>query len=123
MAANYNINIEQGSTFELPLMFTMAGAPIDLTGYTFAGKIRETTSSPSAVANFSFAIANQFTNPGEVTASLSAATTAAIPAAVASASNPRPNKTYIFDIEATKPDLSVHRFIQGNAVLSPEVTK
>lgn len=122
-AAKFNINIEQGATFELNCtMRDSNNALVDLTGWTFSGKIKETLASQNAVANFSFTIANQGTDPGEFLISLSAAVTAAIPVSLRPGAD-RPITQYFYDIEATKPDSKIDRMFEGKAFVSPEVTK
>ena len=122
-AAKLDINIEQGATFSMSCtMKDSAGATVDLTGWTFSGKIKETLASSSSVASFTITLANQITDQGEFTITLSAATTAAIPV------NVRPNQDriltqYFYDIEATKPDTTIDRIFEGKAFVSPEVTK
>ena len=122
-AAKYNINIEQGATFTLNCtMEDSAGTPVNLTGYTFSGKIRETIASPSHVAAFTFTLLNQGTSPGQFTVVLSSAITAAIPCNLRPNAD-RPLTQYFYDIEVLKTDSTTDRVFEGKAFVSPEVTR
>lgn len=122
-AGKLNLNIEQGATFFKT--FTLKdslGVEINLTGYTFSGKIRQRYDAPSVVATFTCAVLNQTSFEGQFTITLTAAETAAIPV--------DPSKTvlrdlteYLYDIEAIKPDSTVDRILEGKALVSPEVTR
>lgn len=118
-----NLLIEQGATFSRLLTIKDdLGALIDLTGYQFSGMVRKGCGDTAAVASFSFSIADQVTNKGEVTFSLTPTQTSAIPTPGNSAPN-RKNSLYTFDIEMTRVDLVVIRLLQGTVEVSPEATK
>jgi len=123
MAVEKNYDIAQGSDFELLLTFTDGnGALINLTGYTFAGKIRRKTQDATAVASFTFTVANQTTNTGEVTVTLPAATSSAIQ--LDPSDNYKRKITYFsYDMERTRGDGNVFRFREGIIAMSPEVTR
>lgn len=118
------MKIEQGATFEKTFTLKDSSAvKIDLTGWTFAGKIRHRYDAPSVVATFSAAVAsNQVTNKGEFTVSLTAAQTAAIPVDESETID-RDLTEYLYDIEATKPDTKIDRVLEGKVLVSPEVTR
>jgi hypothetical protein len=121
-AANLDINIEQGATYSLLLTFKdSSNVEVNLTGYTFSGKIKETFSSDTVVS-FTCTLGNQTTNTGEVTISLTAVETAAI-SVKSSKGSQRTLTQYFYDIEAVKPDASIDRVLEGKAFVSPEVTK
>ena len=115
-AGKYNISMDQGATFQLKL--TIKGGdpavPLDITSWTFAGKIRKSYNTPELAA-FSFDIQDQITNTGEVVISMSSADTGAIPAEA-------PTSNYVYDIEATNGG-SVTRILQGAVSFSAEITK
>lgn len=122
-AANLDLQIEQGATFSRTLTLKDAqGVKLDLTGWTFRGQVRTSLAAVSSLAAFTFAIANQITNPGEVSFSLSDVTTSGLP--VTQPSDPsRPETVYIYDIEAVDDSLVVYRLLQGQVYVSPEVTR
>jgi hypothetical protein len=118
-AGTKNIVIEQGSTFSMKMTFTdSVNAPIDVSSWTFKGQIKESASSTTTTADFSFANSS---NTNDKVVTLSPLITAGIPAA-ASTGATKKNKIYAYDIEATKGDGTVVRILQGTATLSPEVT-
>ncbi len=121
-AANLDIVIEQGATFRRTFIISSNNTPIDLTGESFRGKIRETASSSASLADFVLTLKDQLTNPGEVEWVLSATNTASIPA-VTSESATRAISTYCYDIERVYANGDVDRVFQGLVKFSPEVTK
>jgi hypothetical protein len=121
MATSLDLTIEQGATFKRVIkLYDSAGTAIDLTGKTFAGQLRKTYSELPSTA-FTFTLANQTTNPGEVEISLTAAQTRALKV------NPATNHykcttPYAYDIEMTVGS-DVSRILEGTAHISPEVTR
>ncbi len=125
------MNIEQGATYTLDLTFSANGVGIDQTGNTFTGQVRERYNSSSVLGSFTITLKNQITNPGEITVTLPAATSAAFPAlepdddcSDCSEQPPSRRLSYFeYDIERTNVDLTVDRILQGLVIMSPEVTK
>lgn len=121
-AANYNFTIEQGATFSKVITWKdSTGAGINLTGYTVTGKIKRRTTDQTALATFTATLANQGSNPGQFTLSLSATETAALP----TASGPTAEKVLlecVYDIEASSGG-TVYRLLEGIASVSPEATR
>lgn len=121
-AATYNFTIEQGATFSKVINWKdSAGAGINLTGYTITGKIKRKTSDQTALATFTATLANQGTNPGQFTLSLTAAQTEALP----TVTGPTAQKALlecVYDIEATT-GTTVYRLLEGIVSISPEATK
>jgi hypothetical protein len=121
--ATYDIDVKQGSTYELLITIKDPNdTEIDLTGHTFRGQIRTSTSDSTIQAAFSFVLADQVTNTGEVTATLSASATAAI----SLPENDKPTRKItkmIYDIESEDAGGIVTRWLEGDANISPEVTK
>lgn len=121
-AGNLDILIEQGASFELQMTLKdETGTPIDLTGHVFKGQVRKTYSDSTVLAEMSFVLADQGTDPGKVTASLTDTQTSALPVDAADGPD-RPNFKYIYDIESGLAGKR-YRWIQGAANISPEVTK
>lgn len=121
MAAGvYDIYIEQGATFSLTTTIKdKNGVPIDLTGSTFAGKIRAYPASLTVIAVL--VCTPNLANPGELDIVISAANTALIPAPN-TADIPQELTQYFYDINWTKPDTTVSRLLMGAVNVSPEVT-
>ena len=109
-AGKYNIQIEQGSTWELRLEVDVtAGVDKDLSGYTLASKIGKSFYDTSPIT-LTTAFVQQ--SQGIFTISLSAAQTAALDAA----------HEYVYDVEITSASGVVTRMLQGRATISPGIT-
>lgn len=122
-AAKLNITIEQGATFfRTVTVKDSAGDPIDITGWTLRGQVRESQSADTPLASFVCAILDQITNTGEATFSLSATVTAAMPEATYIKPSLK-NSLYLYDLEVEKPGGEVIRLLQGVVTFVPEVTK
>lgn len=122
-AANVNLKMEQGAQFYRRLTFSENSVPVDLTGWSFSAQMRETLPSTAIAATFTTTILDQVTNTGEMTLTLTAAETSAIVLNAVSTGTNRKVSKYVYDLEATKPDGSVDRILQGSVELSPEVTR
>lgn len=123
-AAQYNMNVNQGEDFELQIIIKDdTGTPIDLTGNSYAGQIRKEYDSSSVAANFVCTIGDQITDPGLLFVRLPNSTTSAIPCDPATEENPRPVTKFIYDLEETKPDLTITRILEGIVNVSPNVTR
>ncbi len=121
-AAITSLTIEQGATFLRTITIQDATpTAIDITGWSFAAKMGKKTSTSSADKK-SFTCTITDAANGVMTISMTSAQTAAIDAGTAE-SSPRPTKTYVWDLEATKPDGTVIRILEGTVLVSPEVTK
>jgi hypothetical protein len=122
MAAQYELNIDQGANFLITLTIKdETGATMDLTGFTFRGKIKTSFSDSVAVANFSFKILDQVTSRGLVEVSLTDTETAAL---VAPAQGTvRTLTKMVYDIESEDGSGFVRRWLEGDVLVSPEVTK
>jgi hypothetical protein len=112
MAAGlYNIIIQQGSTFDYQIgVKDPSGIPIDLTGAVIRGMIRGTYNDVSPLATFTINCPTP-TN-GIFHIMLSAAVTALFNFTKA-----------LYDIEIAYPNGTTDRILQGNVILSREVTK
>jgi len=119
-AGQLNLTIEQGASFLK--IFTVKdheGTPIDLTGFSLRGQIRETYSASSVIASFSFEIHEPLA--GKFKMKLTPAQTAAIPVETAVSYKKTPNR-YAYDVELVTDTGEVERLVEGIASISPEVT-
>ena len=109
MANKYNLTIKQGATFTQNIVVkNAAGAVIDLTGYSGRADMRKEYTSSNGT---SFTVAITTPSNGTVTLSLTAEQTAALDA-----------DRYVYDVELVS-GATVHRIVQGNATVFPEVTR
>ncbi len=109
-AGKFNITIEQGATFSKTLTIKDAnGDAINLTGKTFASKLRRKPTDATAAATFTFTVVNAAA--GQVRWSMSATTTAGL----------IPEYHY-YDLEMTD-GATVTRLMEGTAFVKFEVTK
>jgi hypothetical protein len=109
-AGRYDIKIEQGATFSLPITVQdSSGSVIDLTGATPRGQLRLNYASPRALATFAVSGSMSL---GTFTCSLTPETTAALPAGNA-----------VYDVEIAYSATSVDRLLEGTVTISPEVTR
>jgi len=113
-AGQHDITIEQGATFQLNLVWTYDGDPIDLTGYTARMQVRRTHKSDSALLSFT-------TENGAITLG-GVAGTIAIQGA-ATLTDDVPAKPCVYDLEMVSAGGIVTRLIEGAATVTPEVTR
>ena len=110
MAIYSNLNIDQGSTFDIKVDITDAEDGIlNLTNYTVAGQIRKNFSYSTAVA-FVASVFN--TSAGTIKLLLDASTTNAMKAG-----------RYVYDVEITSSTGVVTRVLEGQVEVSPGVTR
>lgn len=122
-SGNYDLKIEQGATFRITIDLTdSTGAGVNLTGSTFAGKIKKKYTDKDGLVSFTFTTANQTTNAGRFYLSLTSTQTAALFVNPINTAD-RPATEYIYDIEITYTSGDTDRIMQGKVLLSPEVTK
>jgi len=111
MAAGiYNLNIEQGSSWELRLeVDSSSDTDMNLTGYTIASKIGKSYYD---------------TNPISLTTDILSATTGYFKIALSSTQTADLDAAheYVYDVEITSPVGTVTRLIQGRATVSAGVT-
>ena len=109
-AGKHNILIEQGATFAKTLTIKDAtGDPINLTGKTFASKLRRRPTDVNAAGTFTFTVINAAL--GTVSWTMPATTTAGIVA-----------EPHYYDVEMTEGS-TVTRLMEGTAFVNFEVTK
>jgi len=111
-AALLNILVEQGATFSRTLTVYATGTtPLDLTGQTLHGQLRKNLTDTSIAGTFTFVLADQTTNPGVATWTMSATDTALLPP-----------QTLRYDVELVDGS-TVTRILEGEAFVSGEVTR
>lgn len=123
-AAEQDILIEQGASFSMFMTVRDESfQPIDITEYTFRGKIKKDFSDSAAQAEFTFVKLDQTqeASKGKVEIKLSSTQTAAIETNSKGLS--RTIVKMVYDIESQTPAGFVTRWLQGIAKISPEVTK
>lgn len=111
MAANLNLSIDQGSTYELVLtVYQPDGSAMDLTGYAVRGQIRPTVASDTVAAEFTGSVLDPATD-GKLKVALTEEQTTALDLA-----------QYVYDVEIYATGY-VKRVIQGKVAVSFEVTR
>ena len=109
MSGKYNIVAEQGATFNLNFRVETDGTPWNLTGYTFAMQVRRSTSASTTLLNLTSAT---MTSVGHVSATVSAATMADVPAG-----------RWVYDIELRSSGGEVTRILEGRFIVTAQVTQ
>jgi len=113
-AGEYDIDIEQGSGFSLPLVYEAPeGSPVDFTGSTARMHVREKYSSPTTLIELTTANGRiQLGDDGSIDLSLTAAVTAALKFTQA-----------VYDLEIVPPVGEPYKVIRGNVYLKREATR
>ena len=110
MAIIANLYIDQGTDYTITVDVTdSAGDILDLTGYTATAQIRKTYTSSSLSATFTTSIAAA---AGQVTISLTDTQTSALEAG-----------RYVYDLNIESAGGVKTRVIEGQAVVTPGVTR
>ena len=110
-AANYDLTIDQGSTFVIDITISESGSVKDLTGYSARAQMRTTKSSSQVAESFSCTI--PIPANGIVKMELSSASSSAMVAGL-----------FFYDLEIyTAGDTIVKRLIEGKVTLNQEVTR
>lgn len=114
MAVSYNVTIDQGADWYLDVTYDNPnGTPVNLTSYTAALQLRSLPESATAVLSLSTGSGITITGASGLVAIRATATqTRAID-----------EGTYFYDLEITSLQSVVTRLIQGQAVVTPEVTR
>lgn len=120
MGATYDMYINQGENYAIQLVIKdQAGDPIDITGDTFEGQIRDKYDASSIAATFVF---ENGPSTGSLFVKLSSEATGDIPCAPGTMQNKRPVTEFVYDIERHSSG-AVTRILEGSAFVSPEVTR
>jgi hypothetical protein len=110
-AANYDLVVDQGSTFAIDLTVKVAGVAKDLTGYAARAKIKSSKSTSVVSAEFTCTIPAP-TSDGIVKMELLPAVTSAL----------APGQ-YFYDLEIhTADNITVKRLIEGTVNLTAGIT-
>jgi hypothetical protein len=113
-AGKYDIIIEKGSTWGLPIIVQDQNKqPIDLTGYYAQGSVRKGYKDVDVIV--SFAQSGTLDSSGSFSMTLSASQTAALPVTPA-----------IYDIQLFQPTSSGgynFRLLEGSVLIKPAVTR
>lgn len=118
MASPYDIKVDQGATFNQVFLFKDVGppeAPIDLTNYTARMQVRrshDNTATILSVADTDPEITLGGAN-GTITLLFTDETTAAFPAPFSG----------VYDLELIDGSGAVTRLIEGEFIVTPEVTR
>lgn len=115
-----NLYIEQGATYELPFVWREGttdapGDPVDLTGATAAMQIRKTQQAEAILDASSTGVSPRIIlggATGEITISLTDADTDALT-----------HKTAKYDLEVRLADGKLHRILEGDVTVSPNITQ
>lgn len=120
-AANYTMEIEQGATFSLFMTLRDSEEePIDLTGYTGRGQMRELVESST---KYDFTVSfNEDATDGIMKILMPATLTTTLPVQPSN-SYTRAKTAFCYDVELIKADGTILRVLQGIANVSPEVTR
>lgn len=111
-AGKYNMLVQQGTTYNQTITVKNAAntAAIDISGCTVAAMIRETYLDPTPAATFTCVV--PVGTDGKILISLTPEQTTALSF-----------DKGVYDIELTYPSGSKDRLLQGNVVVSKEVTR
>ena len=110
MAIIANLYIDQGTDFSITVDVTdSAGDVLNLSGYAASSQIRKTYSSSSVSETFSTSIAEA---TGQVTLSLTDTQTTGLSAG-----------RYVYDLTITSSGGATSRVIEGQAIVTPGVTR
>jgi len=110
MAIIANLFIDQGTDFSVTVDVTDTdGSVLDLDGYTADAQIRKTYSSSSVSATFGTSIS---ASNGQVTLTLSDTVTAGLSAG-----------RYVYDLNIESSGGQVTRVVEGQAIVTPGVTR
>lgn len=116
VAANHDITIEQGATFQLSLIWKQStGTPVNLTGYTARMQVRRKYTSETPLLSFT-------TENGAIVLGGAAGTITVTGMATLTDDLPAPAPG-VYDLELVSPSGIVTRLVQGGAFITPEVTR
>lgn len=120
-AGNHDFLIEAGTTWSAVIDWQdSAGVGIDLTTRTITGKIKRKVLDPLEVVSFTVTKADQGTNPGRFTISLTATETSKLPAKQTQ-DGKKDVSELSYDIESLNGSV-VDRILEGIVRTTPQVT-
>lgn len=114
IAGDYNINIEQGATFERTITVTdEEGTPINLTGYTARMQIRPEIDSSTIFAELTtennLIVLGE--TPGTISLTINASTTSSM------------TREGVYDLEIISSGGKIYRLLKGLVRIDHEVTR
>ena len=110
MAIIANIFIDQGTDFSITVDVTdTSGSALNMSGYSASAQIRKTYGSSSVSSTFSTSIAE---GTGQVTLSLTDTQTTALESG-----------RYVYDLNVTSGGGQTTRVVEGQAIVTPGVTR
>jgi hypothetical protein len=111
-AANYDLYIEQGATYSQEFVWKDSeGTPIDLSTYTSRMQVRQ-VKTENIILNLTNTSGMTLGDDGSIKIEVSATATSALPTLSAR-----------YDLELQSTDGTVTRLLQGEVVISAEVTR
>ena len=122
MAGRYDIDCEKGATFRRVITWGDENeSPINLTGFSARMQVREAFTSSTTVASLTNANGKITLGgaTGQVTIQLTASDTAALPVSTTFGDA----WVGVYDLELVAPSGDVTRLLEGQFVVTPEVTR
>ena len=111
VAAIANLTMDQGATFSTVITVYQDDSILDLAGYSAAAQMRKTYESTSTSGTFTTAISSPTTD-GQVTLSMTDTVTTAL----------SPGR-YVYDLVVTSGGGLKTRVVEGQAIVTPGVTR
>jgi hypothetical protein len=111
MAGSYNIVVDQGATWNLNFTVDTDGTPWNLTGYTFAMMVKESTASATPYLNLPTDGTVTMNSSGAVAVTVNATKMETLPAG-----------RWYYDIELTSSGGQVTRLLEGRFIVNAQVT-
>ncbi len=111
----YQLTIQQGATLNLSMTWEVpAGTPVDLTTFDARMQIRETAASTTII--FELTVSNSRIVLGGINGTIALIVAAADTATIDAGS-------YVYDLELISPGGDVTRLLEGDAIVTAEVTR
>lgn len=127
LAGIYNINVEQGATYTLDLVWKDdLGVPVNLTGYQARMMIRKNYAGDPVLSLTSIAGDIELGGAlGTIAITASATQTSSIDVSYSALifNGSKYQQTMVYDIELEDADGKVTRVLQGSAIVYPEATR
>lgn len=120
IAGEYNFNYDQGTTLTFLITYQDdQGTGIDLTGYTYAGQIKQKITDTTSLATLLVTAETPASGIIRVTVPANSLTNLKFTGATSF----KNRQALAYDVEITSPTGDVTRLINGTISVSPEVTK
>jgi hypothetical protein len=119
-AGEYNFNYDQGTTLTFLITYQDdQGTGIDLTGYTYAGQIKQKITDTASIAD----LVVEAETPASGIIRVTIPATALSSLKFTGATSFKSRVSVLYDIEMTSPTGDVTRLLNGTISVSPEVTR